>query len=249
MPPKTLAVTLPQMGESVTEGVVGSWRKQVGDQVAAGETLVEIQTDKIDAEVPAPESGQLVRILAAEGDVVAVGGPLAEIEVGAGVNGSPSAPAREVAAPPAGPASPAAEPVPVPLPALGESVTEGVVGTWRKQVGDQISAGETLVEIQTDKVTAELPSPCRWTGAGGDGARGGDGCGGRSAGPDRAGSNRYLAGPPSGRTAARSHATSPDGARPLRRGRHAPGAPGSGPPRRGSGPGSGQRARRGGQAR
>ena len=159
VPPKTLAVTLPQMGESVTEGVVGSWRKQVGDQVAAGETLVEIQTDKIDAEVPAPESGQLVRILAAEGDVVAVGGPLAEIEVGAGVNGSPSAPAREVAAPPAGPASPAAEPVPVPLPALGESVTEGVVGTWRKQVGDQISAGETLVEIQTDKVDAEVPSP------------------------------------------------------------------------------------------
>jgi len=159
VPPKTLAVTLPQMGESVTEGVVGSWRKQVGDQVAAGETLVEIQTDKIDAEVPAPESGQLVRILAAEGDVVAVGGPLAEIEVGAGVNGSAPAPAREVAAPPADPASPAAEPVPVPLPALGESVTEGVVGTWRKQVGDQVSAGETLVEIQTDKVDAEVPSP------------------------------------------------------------------------------------------
>jgi len=163
VPPKTLAVTLPQMGESVTEGVVGSWRKQVGDQVAAGETLVEIQTDKIDAEVPAPESGQLVRILAAEGAVVAVGGPLAEIEVGAGGNGSSQAPAGDQAAAPPAPTAPAGEPVPVPLPALGESVTEGVVGTWRKGVGDQIAAGETLVEIQTDKVDAEVPSPVTGT--------------------------------------------------------------------------------------
>lgn len=75
LPSKTLAVTLPQMGESVTEGVVGAWRKKVGDQVLAGETLVEIQTDKIDAEVPAPEAGVLVRIVAAEGDVVLVGAP------------------------------------------------------------------------------------------------------------------------------------------------------------------------------
>ena len=64
MPKRTLEVTLPQMGESVTEGVVRSWRKRVGDQVTAGETLVEVQTDKIDAEVPAPESGTLSKILA-----------------------------------------------------------------------------------------------------------------------------------------------------------------------------------------
>ena len=167
LPSKTLAVTLPQMGESVTEGVVGTWRKQVGDQVAAGETLVEIQTDKIDAEVPSPESGRLVRIVATEGEVVAVGGSLAEIEVGAAGNGQ-AAPAPEAAAgivtpeegapSPEAPA-PTAEVVEVPLPALGESVTEGVVGSWRKQVGGTVAAGETIVEIQTDKVDAELAAP------------------------------------------------------------------------------------------
>ncbi|MHB1893750.1 MAG: multifunctional oxoglutarate decarboxylase/oxoglutarate dehydrogenase thiamine pyrophosphate-binding subunit/dihydrolipoyllysine-residue succinyltransferase subunit [Candidatus Dormibacteria bacterium] len=159
MPSKTLAVTLPQMGESVTEGVVGAWRKQVGEQVVTGETLVEIQTDKIDAEVPAPESGQLVRIVAAEGDVVAVGGALAEIEVGISSNGQNLEPTLTEGTPEMVAPVAATEPVPVPLPALGESVTEGVVGTWRKRVGDQISAGETLVEIQTDKVDAEVPSP------------------------------------------------------------------------------------------
>ncbi len=160
MPSKTLAVTLPQMGESVTEGVVGAWRKKVGDQVSLGETLVEIQTDKIDAEVPAPEAGVLVRIVAAEGEVVMVGAPLAEIEVGVGV---PTAPDQDSPAPADPPADPPAaalrQPVPVPLPALGESVTEGVVGAWHKKPGEQIAAGETLVEIQTDKVDAEVPSP------------------------------------------------------------------------------------------
>ncbi|MHB8393261.1 MAG: multifunctional oxoglutarate decarboxylase/oxoglutarate dehydrogenase thiamine pyrophosphate-binding subunit/dihydrolipoyllysine-residue succinyltransferase subunit [Candidatus Dormibacteria bacterium] len=158
MPSKTLAVTLPQMGESVTEGVVGTWRKKVGDQVTAGETLVEIQTDKIDAEVPAPEAGVLVRIVAAEGEVVAVGAPLAEIEVGPAVENAPRAAAPAPPEPPAA-VEEVGEPVSVPLPALGESVTEGVVGTWRKKVGDQIAAGETLVEIQTDKVDAEVPAP------------------------------------------------------------------------------------------
>ncbi|HVB53845.1 MAG TPA: multifunctional oxoglutarate decarboxylase/oxoglutarate dehydrogenase thiamine pyrophosphate-binding subunit/dihydrolipoyllysine-residue succinyltransferase subunit [Candidatus Acidoferrales bacterium] len=169
MPKRTLEVTLPQMGESVTEGVVGSWRKRVGDQVAAGETLVEVQTDKIDAEVPAPESGRLTRILVEEGQTVAVGAGLAEIELGNASNGqappepapaTPDAVAEEK--PPAveAPAAVAeAGVVPVPLPAMGESVTEGIVGSWLKQVGDQINAGETLVEIQTDKVDAEIPSP------------------------------------------------------------------------------------------
>ncbi|MHB1577105.1 MAG: biotin/lipoyl-containing protein, partial [Candidatus Dormibacteria bacterium] len=161
MPSKTLEVTLPQMGESVTEGVVGAWRKQVGDQVAAGETLVEIQTDKIDAEVPSPVAGVLVRIVAPEGEVVAVGAPLAEMAPGEGSPGpaakSGNEPSAQTAQEPS--AGPLAAPVPVPLPALGESVTEGVVGTWHKQPGDQIAAGETLVEIQTDKVDAEVPAP------------------------------------------------------------------------------------------
>ena len=174
MPKRTLEVTLPSMGESVTEGVVGSWRKRVGDPVAAGETLVEVQTDKIDAEVPAPESGTLSRILAGEGETVLVGAGLAEIELGTTGNGQqppaqvppeslsePNRGAATAESPPESPPtdSPAPEVVPVPLPSLGESVTEGVVGSWLKEVGDQIVAGETLVEIQTDKVDAEVPSP------------------------------------------------------------------------------------------
>ena len=169
MPKRTLEVTLPQMGESVTEGVVGSWRKRVGDQVTAGETLVEVQTDKIDAEVPAPESGTLSKILAEEGQTVAVGAGLAEIELGKASNG-PALPEVTLEPPPeaAAPettevASPStraeAEVIPVPLPQMGESVTEGIVGTWLKQVGDPVQAGETLLEIQTDKVDAEVPSP------------------------------------------------------------------------------------------
>ena len=156
-----MEVTLPQMGESVTEGVVGAWRKQVGDEVAAGETLVEIQTDKIDAEVPAPAAGVLVRIVAPEGEVVAVGAPLAEMAL-SGPPSEASDASRKAPSPPAaedGRAEPAAAPVEVPLPALGESVTEGVVGTWHKHPGDAIAAGETLVEIQTDKVDAEVPAP------------------------------------------------------------------------------------------
>ncbi|MGH7642606.1 MAG: multifunctional oxoglutarate decarboxylase/oxoglutarate dehydrogenase thiamine pyrophosphate-binding subunit/dihydrolipoyllysine-residue succinyltransferase subunit [Candidatus Dormibacteria bacterium] len=169
MPNETVAVTLPAMGESVTEGVVGSWRKRVGDPVTAGEALVEVQTDKIDAEVPAPQSGRLSRILAREGETVAVGADLAEIEVAEPVQGHPSspppgAPPIEMAEPssretPVSAPRPSAELIEVPLPALGESVAEGIVGAWLRQVGDQISTGETLVEIQTDKVDAEIPSP------------------------------------------------------------------------------------------
>ena len=192
MPNETVAVTLPSMGESVTEGVVGSWRKRVGDRVTAGEALVEVQTDKIDAEVPAPQSGRLLRILAEEGQTVAVGAGLAEIEIGPSEDGRqlvvpppPSSEAQSRAepspapalavpeqaedpkgAPSSGPGEEVETPQPtlgeeveVPLPALGESVTEGVIGAWQRKVGDQIRIGETLVEIQTDKVDAEVPSP------------------------------------------------------------------------------------------
>ncbi|MGB6770860.1 MAG: lipoyl domain-containing protein, partial [Candidatus Dormiibacterota bacterium] len=101
MPKRTLEVTLPQMGESVTEGVVGMWRKRVGEQVNAGEVLVEVQTDKIDAEVPAPESGTLSKILAEEGQTVAVGAGLAEIELGQSGNGQSAAPSAPAEAAPA----------------------------------------------------------------------------------------------------------------------------------------------------
>ncbi|MGA9776529.1 MAG: multifunctional oxoglutarate decarboxylase/oxoglutarate dehydrogenase thiamine pyrophosphate-binding subunit/dihydrolipoyllysine-residue succinyltransferase subunit [Candidatus Dormiibacterota bacterium] len=157
MPIRTLEVTLPQMGESVTEGVVGTWRKRVGDLVAQGETLVEIQTDKIDAEVPSPEAGVVRKILAQEGDVVPVGSPLAELELDGATSATavpaPTGPGKSE------PPPDALEAIEVLLPALGESVTEGVVGNWHRQVGERVAQGETLVEIQTDKVDAEVPSP------------------------------------------------------------------------------------------
>ena len=164
MPGRTLEVTLPQMGESITEGVIGSWRRQVGEQVAAGDTLVEVQTDKIDAEVPAPEGGRLARILAQEGDTVAVGAPLAVLEVD-DLLATPGAPAGESGLAPVagGESTSSTELVEVPLPALGESVTEGVVGSWHRRVGEAVAAGDTLVEIQTDKVDAEVPSPVSGT--------------------------------------------------------------------------------------
>ncbi|HYS02156.1 MAG TPA: biotin/lipoyl-containing protein, partial [Candidatus Eisenbacteria bacterium] len=84
MPQSTVQVTLPEMGESVTEGTVARWLKQVGETVRQGEGLVEVTTDKVDAEVPAPMSGRLLKILANTGDTIAVGSPLAELAVGDG---------------------------------------------------------------------------------------------------------------------------------------------------------------------
>ncbi len=165
MPDQTLSVVLPAMGESVTEGTVGTWRKRVGDAVAPGETLVEIQTDKVDAEIPAPGGGRLSRILAVEGQVVTVGDALAEIEVGDAVPAvdRPTPPLVAAPAPTpdaAGDPPPVAGPtVTVTLPALGESLTEGIIGAWRRRVGETIAAGDTLVDIQTDKVDAEVPAP------------------------------------------------------------------------------------------
>jgi len=174
VPDRTLPITLPAMGESVTEGTVGSWRKRVGDVVAAGETLVEVQTDKVDAEIPAPESGRLSRILVEEGTTVSVGDPIAELEVATpaptadsetAAAREPEAPARhtsgEVIAETPGEATEenAETLVTVALPAMGESVTEGTIGRWHHQVGERLAAGDTLVEIQTDKVDAEIPSP------------------------------------------------------------------------------------------
>ena len=175
------SVTMPQLGESVTEGTVTRWLKQVGDEVSADEPLLEVSTDKVDTEIPAPASGVLTEIKAGEDDVVEVGGELAVI-ADAAEAGSPApaqAPEPEQAAQPA---APAAEPAPAPdtapttvtsptsghaaagsvsveLPALGESVTEGTVTRWLKQVGDEVSVDEPLLEVSTDKVDTEIPSP------------------------------------------------------------------------------------------
>src|SRR3954471_5525051 len=151
----SVQITMPQMGESVTEGTVLGWLKQVGDRVEADEPLVEISTDKVDAEIPAPTAGTLVKILAEADETVQVGSVLGEIEPDDG-NGAP-------AAAPAAPDAPEAEPVDVTFPEMGDSVAEGTVLEWRVKVGDSVAVDDPLVEISTDKVDAEVPSPVAGT--------------------------------------------------------------------------------------
>jgi 2-oxoglutarate decarboxylase len=168
----TVEVAMPAMGESVSDGTILEWHKQEGDTVAEDETLVEISTDKVDAEVPAPTAGTVVKIHFAEGDTVDVGAILAEI---APSNGA--APSTEEArsaghgrpeeAPPdqdAGmDASRSTTVLDIEMPAMGESVSEGTILEWAKQVGDSVAEDEPLVEISTDKVDAEMPSPASGT--------------------------------------------------------------------------------------
>ena len=175
------SVVLPALGESVTEGTVTRWLKKVGDTVQEDEGLLEISTDKVDTEIPSPVSGVIEEILVQEDETVEVGAILAKIGDGSGAPSSdaPSeqAPAEEAAAPAAeAPAAEApAEPAPqqdapaapaasgdakdVVLPELGESVTEGTVTRWLKQVGDDVAVDEPLLEISTDKVDTEIPAP------------------------------------------------------------------------------------------
>ncbi len=159
-----IQVTLPAMGESVTEGTILEWHKQVGDTIEADEIIVEVSTDKVDAEVPAPASGTIVAIHFAEGDTVQVGSVLAEIAVGAGDGGSPngsdgngSGATAEAAVEAPG------EIVDITTPAGGESVTEGTILEWAVKVGDTVEDGDTVVEISTDKVDMELPAPASGT--------------------------------------------------------------------------------------
>ena len=162
----TIQVVMPQMGESVTEGTVLSWFKQEGEEIAADEPLVEISTDKIDAEVPSPGAGTLVKLHVAEGDTVTVGQVLAEIaptngasashdhESGNGDAAVQEAPETDDAA---------SEVLEIVMPQMGESVTEGTILEWAKGPGDAIAVDETIVEISTDKVDAEVPSPASGT--------------------------------------------------------------------------------------
>ena len=172
------SVKMPALGESVTEGTVSSWLKAVGDTVEADEPLLEVATDKVDTEVPSPASGVLLEIRVPEDETVEVGTVLAIIgdPSEAGSAPAPAAPAPEAAPEPPAPApapTPAAEaPAPtapqaggsaegteVTMPALGESVTEGTVSSWLKAVGDTVEADEPLLEVATDKVDTEVPSP------------------------------------------------------------------------------------------
>ncbi len=163
---------MPAMGDSVAEGTVLEWHKHEGDQVALDETIVEISTDKVDAEVPAPVAGTLVKVHAAEGDTVAVGALLAEIATGdgavqAGADGdgpaAVEAPANGGASVPEAAPSTPAETIDIVTPTGGESVTEGTILEWAVKVGDQVKDGDTVVEISTDKVDMELPAPASGT--------------------------------------------------------------------------------------
>jgi 2-oxoglutarate dehydrogenase E2 component (dihydrolipoamide succinyltransferase) len=176
-----VSVTLPALGESVTEGTVTRWLKAEGERVEADEPLLEVSTDKVDTEIPSPVAGVLASIKVAEDETVEVGAELAVIDDGTGAPAAAPAPAAEpapVAAPapvaeaPAAPAPAPAAPVAAPaapaggatgtdvvLPALGESVTEGTVTRWLKEVGEEVAEDEPLLEVSTDKVDTEIPSP------------------------------------------------------------------------------------------
>lgn len=148
-------VRVPTLGESVTEATVATWFKKPGDAVAVDEMLCELETDKVTVEVPSPVAGVLGELVAAEGDTVGVDALLAIIAE-AGAATAPAKPAAE-AAPAAAPE--AAAGVDVMVPALGESVSEATVSSWFKQVGDTVAQDEMLCELETDKVSVEVPSP------------------------------------------------------------------------------------------
>ncbi|SEO26992.1 2-oxoglutarate dehydrogenase E2 component [Actinacidiphila rubida] len=184
-----VSVTLPALGESVTEGTVTRWLKAEGEHVEADEPLLEVSTDKVDTEIPSPASGVLASIKVAEDETVEVGAELAVIDDGSGAPAAAPAPAAQAAPAPAAPAPAAPAPVaaqpeapaaPAPaapaaapaggasgtdvvLPALGESVTEGTVTRWLKAVGESVEADEPLLEVSTDKVDTEIPSPVAGT--------------------------------------------------------------------------------------
>ena len=151
-------VRVPTLGESVTEATVATWFKKPGDAVAQDEMLCELETDKVTVEVPSPAAGTLADIVAAEGETVGVDALLANISEGAGA----AAPAP-AAAPAAAHASDAGAAVDVMVPTLGESVSEATVSTWFKQVGDTVQQDEMLCELETDKVSVEVPAPASGT--------------------------------------------------------------------------------------
>ncbi|WP_305798430.1 biotin/lipoyl-containing protein, partial [Trueperella sp. HMSC08H06] len=161
-------IKMPALGESIDEGTVTTWLKNVGDTVEADEPIVEVSTDKVDTEVPAPAAGVLESIEVGEDETVSVGTVLGYIGDGSGAAAPAETPAKEPAAEPEAPAPAPEEPaapaasdsgVEVKMPALGESVDEGTVTTWLKQVGDEVEEDEPIVEVSTDKVDTEVPAP------------------------------------------------------------------------------------------
>jgi 2-oxoglutarate dehydrogenase E2 component (dihydrolipoamide succinyltransferase) len=164
----TFSVTMPALGESVSEGTVTRWLKAEGDQVAMDEPLLEVSTDKVDTEIPSPVAGTLQKIVVGIDQTVPVGAELAIIADGVAPASTP-APAAPVVAAPVTPPPVAAAPVAssagtiITMPALGESVSEGTVTRWLKGVGDSVAVDEALLEVSTDKVDTEIPSPVAGT--------------------------------------------------------------------------------------
>ncbi|WP_439103962.1 2-oxoglutarate dehydrogenase complex dihydrolipoyllysine-residue succinyltransferase [Celeribacter marinus] len=153
----SVEIRVPTLGESVTEATVATWFKKPGDAVAVDEMLCELETDKVTVEVPSPAAGILGEIIAAEGETVGVDALLATLSAGEGAAPAPAAKAADTPAAPA--ASSAGESIDVMVPTLGESVTEATVSTWFKSVGDTVAQDEMLCELETDKVSVEVPSP------------------------------------------------------------------------------------------
>jgi pyruvate dehydrogenase E2 component (dihydrolipoamide acetyltransferase) len=177
----TFSVTMPALGESVSEGTVTRWLKAEGDHVNVDEPLLEVSTDKVDTEIPSPVSGTLQKIVVQVDQTVPVGAELAVISDGAAASASspvaapvsapvvsapvaaPVVAAPVVAAPVvAAPTSNSASTI-ITMPALGESVSEGTVTRWLKNIGDTVAADEALLEVSTDKVDTEIPSPVAGT--------------------------------------------------------------------------------------
>ena len=176
----TFSVTMPALGESVSEGTVTRWLKAEGDHVNVDEPLLEVSTDKVDTEIPSPVSGTLQKIVVQVDQTVPVGAELAIIADSAGAS-TPAPAVAPVASVPASvvetPAPVAATPAPqapaapaatgagtvITMPALGESVSEGTVTRWLKNVGDSVAVDEALLEVSTDKVDTEIPSPVAGT--------------------------------------------------------------------------------------
>src|SRR4051794_3678290 len=196
----TVEIQMPQMGESVTEGTVLEWHKQEGDFVEEGETVVEVSTDKVDAEVPAPTSGVISRILKGADETIEVGGVLGELDPSAEPSGngagegvrpgaetppgladggtgegdadlgdeaagteSPQPGEGADVAPTTAEATPDGETLEIVMPEMGESVAEGTILEWHKQEGETVAEGDTVVEVSTDKVDAEVPAPSSGT--------------------------------------------------------------------------------------
>ena len=175
-------VAMPELGESVTEGTITTWLKSVGDTVEVDEPLLEVSTDKVDTEIPSPVAGTLVEILAEEDDTVEVGEVIARIgDANAAASSAdeaeekaeekaeepkaeaPKEEPKQEEKPAAAPKKASGKSTTVDMPELGESVTEGTITTWLKSVGDTVEVDEPLLEVSTDKVDTEIPSPVAGT--------------------------------------------------------------------------------------